>query len=193
MGPCTEARKGIDVSERMGDPALLAEQAAAEFDYPTWAGRHPWLAFFVGAPALLMLGVAASTLLVVGLASFVDGQTVETTPALQAIGIWTGWFIAVLPAVGASLLQCYMVHASGRRPAWGFVACSLVALFAGCLMVSCIPPQITPGTGQLSVGFGIGATWNLSHAIAPLLIGAIFFALGSVRGREDQSGLNAAS
>lgn len=26
MGQCTEAKKGMDVSERMGDPAYLAEQ-----------------------------------------------------------------------------------------------------------------------------------------------------------------------
>ena len=180
-----EAENAIDYSERLGDPKRLAEQAAAAEVYPTWPGRHPWLAFVGGTPVLFLLSVAGLVLLLIGMASLVEGQTVETNPVLRQACAWASWVIAFVPGIVASLLVCRMVGASGRRRGWAMAACSLVALMAGCLMVSCTPPQSEPGTGNLSIGFGIGAAWQVGQAIAPLVIGVVFVALG--RATVDQA------
>ena len=173
-----EAKNAIDYSQRLGDPAQLAEQAAAAGVYPTWAGRHPWLALLVGAPVLFLLSVCGLVLLAIGMASLVEGRTVATTPGLTQVCWWAGSAIAFVPAVAVSLLLCRMVAASGRRRLWALAACSLVAVLAGGLVVSCTPPQIEPGTGRLAIGVGAGSAWQLAQAIGPLLIGVVFVAMG---------------
>ena len=170
MSQCTEAEQSMDFSEKLGTPKAVADQAAAALRYRTWAGRHPRLAFLAGAPVLFVLGVTVCTLLMVGLASFFEGQTVETMPALKSHCYWAGWAIAFVPPIAASLMLCRMVYVSGRQRAWALGACAMVALLAGCLMVACIPPQTIPGTGSLRIGFGLGSTWQFDQAIAPLLI-----------------------
>lgn len=178
MNHRTEAENTINLTERLGDPKQLAERACAAQAYPTWSGRHPWLAFVAGTPAVFLLSVAGFTLLAIGVAFLAEGQTVETNPALMQACKWAGWTIAFVPAIVASLLLCRMVSKSGRRRLWALAACSLVALLAGCVMVSCTPPQSEPGTGNLSIGFGIGGIWRIAQAIAPLLIGVIFAVMG---------------
>ena len=184
MSQCTEAEQSMDLSEKLGNPKDVAEQAAAALFYRTWAGRHPWVAFLAGPPVLFVLGVTTCTLLMVGLASFFEGQTVETMPALKSLCYWAGWVIAFVPPIAASLLLCRMVYVSGRQRAWALGACAMVALLGGCLMVACIPPQTDPGTGSLSIGFGLGSTWQFDQAIAPLLIGLIFTTLTARHGHE---------
>ena len=180
MSQCMEAEDHIDFSETLGSPERLAEQAAAVCAYPTWPGRHPRLAFLVGPPVLFLLAVAAFTLLIIGVASLVEGQTADSMPALTQICQWVAWAIVFVPAVVASLLFCRTVNASGRKRHWALAACSLIALFGGCLMVSCVPPQSVPGTGRLTIGFGIDSTWRIGQAIAPLMIGAAFMAIGTI-------------
>ncbi len=189
MNHRTDAENTIDFSERLGDPKQLAEQAAVAKIYPTWSGRHPWLAFVVGTPAIFLLCVAGFLLLAIGMAMLLDGQTVETNPRLvQACG-WASLAIAFVPASAASLLLCRMVRASGRRRLWALAACSLIAVLAGCLIVSCTPPQSEPGTGRLTVGFGIGSTWHIGQAIGPLLIGIVFLAMGRATRNDPEDDL----
>lgn len=52
-----ETENPIDVTQRLGDPKQLAEQAVAARVYPTWTGRHPWLALGVATPAIFLLSV----------------------------------------------------------------------------------------------------------------------------------------
>ncbi len=185
MNQGTEAKNTINFTERLGDPEQLAEQASLAKVYPTWSGRHPWLAFVAGTPAVFLLSVAGFMLLAIGVACLAEGRTVETNPTLMQACEWAGWIIAFVPAIVASLLLCRMVSKSGRRRLWALAACSLVALLAGCLMVSCMPPQSVPGTGNLSVGFGVGGAWRIGQAIAPLLIGVIFVVMG--RAAKDKT------
>ena len=189
MNQGMEAEDTIDFAERLGDPVQLAEQASAATVYPTWAGRHPWLAFVAGTPVLFLLSVAGFVLLLAGVAALLEGQTVETSPALMRAFVWASWTIAFVPAIVASLLLCRMVNTSGRRRRWALAACGLVALLAGCLIVSCTPPQSQPGTGNLSLAFGIGATWQVAQAVAPLLIGVIFMALGRTGKKKTEDKL----
>ncbi len=193
MSHGTEAENTVDFSERLGNPEQLAEQAAVTTVYPTWAGRHPWLAFVAATPALFLLSVVGFTLLVIGMALLVEGQTIETNPALKQVCKCAGWAIAFVPAIAAALLLCWRVSASGRRRLWALAACCSVALLAGCLMVSCIPPQSQPGTGNLSIGFGVGGNWQIGQAIAPLLIGAVFMALGRLTKDKTEDDLGSRS
>ncbi len=182
MNECMEAESKMDLSERLGNPKQLAEQAAATMVYRTWSGRHPWLAFLAGPPILFLLGVTACTLLMIGATSLFEGQTVSTMPALTTVCYWAGWAIAFVPPIAVSLMLCRLVFISGRRRRWALAACSVVGLLAGCLAVACIPPQAVPGTGSLSIGFGIDSTWRIDQAIAPLLIGVLFTALAAKGG-----------
>lgn len=178
MNQGTEAESTIDFAERLGDPKELAEQASAAHVYPTWAGRHPWLAFVAWTPVLFLLSVAAFGLLLVGVATFFEGSTVATNPSLMQVVTLGGWAVAFLPAVVASLLLCRMVGRSGRRKLWALAACVLLAFLAGSLFVSCSPPYSKPGTGNFTIGLGVGAGWQFAQAVAPLLIGVVFVALG---------------
>lgn len=182
MSQCMEAESKMDLSERLGTPEQLAEQAAATMTYRTWSGRHPWLAFLAGPPVLFVLGVAACTLLVVGVASFFDyfrGQTIETMPAMVSLCYWASWTITRVPPIVVSLLLCRMAYVSGRRRRWALLACSVVALLAGGLAVACVPPQTVAGTGVLRIGFGLGGAWFFDQAIVPLMIGLLFTALAA--------------
>lgn len=184
MSQCMEAESKMDLSERLGTPEQLADQAAATMVYRTWPGRHPWLAFLVGPPVLFVLGVTVCTLLMIGVASLFEGQTVKTMPSLASICYWAGWITAFVPPIAVSLLLCRTVYLSGRRRRWALAACSMVALLAGCLAVACVPPQTAPGTGILSIGFGVGSTWHFDQAIAPLMIGLLFTALAAKGGEQ---------
>ena len=184
MSQCTEAERNVDLLEKLGSPKLLADQAAAASLYQTWAGRHPWLAFLAGAPILFVLGVTICTLLVVGLALLLEGQTVQTMPALESICYWAGWAIAVVPSIAASLLLCRMVYASGRKRVWALGACAMVALLAGGTIVDCMPPRTDPGTGCLRIGLALGGAWCFAQAIAPLLIGLAFTTLTARHSHE---------
>jgi hypothetical protein len=135
---------------------------------------------------LFLLSVAAFGLLLVGVASFFEGATVETNPNLMQAVTWAGWVVAFLPAVVASLLICRMVGRSGRRRLWALAACALLAFFAGSLFVSCTPPLSKPGTGNFTIGLGVGAGWRYAQAIAPLLVGVVFVTLGRRRKGTDK-------
>jgi len=172
-----EAAEAINYSERIGDPQQLAERVVAAQVYSNWSGRHPWLAFVLGAPILFLVSVVGIAAMVVGFTTLVEGQTLETNPGLANACRFAGWTIAFVPAIVASLILCRFVRRSRRRRLWGLAACGFVALLAGCLMVNCSPPLSQPGTGNLTIGFGVGAAWRASQALMPLLIGTLFLIL----------------
>ena len=130
MNQGMEAEDTIDFAERLGDPGQLAEQASAATVYPTWAGRHPWLAFVAGTPVLFLLSVAGFVLLLAGVAALLEGQTVETSPALMQAFVWASWTIAfqvTLPYLNAASRNLTTLGTSTTCPS-GWTANSAASL-----------------------------------------------------------------
>ena len=157
-----------------GDPRDSVSGSPESPAYRTWAGRHPWVAFVLGAPLLFVGSLVLCTLLVICGAAALAGKTVQTNPTLVQAFAWVGLSIAYVSPGMAAFALCWLVHRSGRRRFWALASCALLALLAGCLMVSCQVPQTTPGTGKLVIGFGVGGVWHVSQALVPLLVGCTF-------------------
>ena len=149
--------------------------------YSHWYGRYPWLAFIIGSPLLfLALAVINCFAFYLFLSFAAEGRTVETSPLIMQTVFWASQTIAFVPALGATLLLCWMVNRSGRRRLWALAACGIVALLASCFSVSCTLPQTEPGTGNVSLCFAASLRfwqsdfWHPSQAVAPLIIGILF-------------------
>lgn len=163
-----------DLVERLGSPDVLALQAASVRS-STWAGRHPWLAFVLGAPATalvaILLGVILSALTLIPLA---QGKTLETAPWMGPVMPVLGPVQVILPATIVCLLLCRSVNRSQLGVRWALAGCGLIAFLCGAANIHWVPAVSVPGSGQLSMGlsFPFAGTWY--QTLAPLLVGAIY-------------------
>jgi hypothetical protein len=161
--------------ERLGSPEKLAIQAA-QVPLATWSGRHPWLAFIIGAPAIT-LGLTIVSVLVTAFAliPFAEGKTLATDPWMGPLMFVLGFVQVVVPSIIACFLVCRLVRRSVRSPWWGVVSCGLVAVLCSTMYVHWAPAASIPGTGRMSMGFvfwPISTTWL--QATVPLVIGIVF-------------------
>lgn len=173
--------------ERLGSPETLAIQAA-QVPRATWAGRHPWLAFIIGAPAIT-LGLTIGLLFVIFniLTLFVEVITLASAPWLEPLMMVLNFVQVVVPATIACFLVCRLVSRSVRSPWWGVVSCGVVAVLCSMMHVHWAPAATIPGTGMLSIGILAWPTpTTLLHATVPLVIGVVF-AIKNFSPRKPQS------
>jgi hypothetical protein len=170
----TEAQSVKTIEQRMGTQDELAIAAAREFRRSRFCGRHPWLAFIV-APAPLMIVVLILYFLPVLLSvSFIEGETTSSSPTMVSAFVWFCRAAAYVPAAIVALVLCHLAVRSGRGWRWFVPACLILSALAGSFSVSCRPPT-TPGTGQLTMGFGIGpGVFHVLQALVPLGIAAAY-------------------
>jgi hypothetical protein len=175
------------LNSRLGAPDELACRAAAALRQRTYAGRHP-LITFVAAPlptaALLLASLVAAFLLV--LSAVPEGSTANDYGPVWAAIVMQGtvWTMRFVPFVVGALLFCHLARGAVRGRRWSLVACGLVALLAVAFSVSLTMPTYGPGSGRLTLGFGVppsGTQWL--QALAPLAIWLAYSAR-EIMGRE---------
>ena len=184
MNESKDATHSLQLSAREEKPTHTCTQETSK-KHSYWYGRHPWLAFIFGSPLLFLIFIAGNCFVFYLFLSFAaEGRTVETSPLIMQTVFWASQTIVCVPALGATLLLCWMVNRSGRRRLWALAACGIVALLASCFSVSCTLPQTEPGTGKLMVCFAASPRfwqsdfWHPSQAVAPLIIGVLFTFVG---------------
>lgn len=141
---------------------------------PTWASRHPWLAFVFGAPSLFLICIIVYMLVLIGVGSVAGRRTMETNPAAVSVFMSAAQAVAFVPAVLAAAWLCWRVARSGRKARWAMAGCCLIALLAACLFVDCVAPTAQPNSGKLTLGFGVGSSMRPIQSIGPLLAGVLY-------------------
>ena len=169
--------------EECNQPPHIAPQTThTPKGYPTWSGRHPWIAFIVGPPTLfLTLFILTNIVVGYSLVTLTEGKTVQTTAWLPYACTLASWSGSFLPAIVAVLIVCRLFGSSGRTYRWGAAACCTIALLSFITYCSCSPPQTEPGTGTIIFAlifpflspmsdlFG----WQIVQAIVPIALGFI--------------------
>ncbi|HVX14078.1 MAG TPA: hypothetical protein VHC22_23030 [Pirellulales bacterium] len=145
----------LTAEERLGAPASLAIAAKKEYVKRSFAGRHPFVVFFLGP--IVVTQVAWHLLLFVCVLLKWSVTPYEPVTMLPPTGL--EWFIAYacvylmryLPFV---VLAPFFMHTARKcyRPAWGTLACGLVAYMAFVNYMDVFPPT---EKHNLTVGF----TW----------------------------------
>jgi hypothetical protein len=141
---------------------------------PTWASRHPWLAFVFGAPSLFLICIIVYMLVLIGVGQLSGRRTMETSPLAVSVFITSAKAIAFVPAIVAAAWLCWRVARSGRKARWAMAGCCLIALLAACLFVDCVAPTAQPNSGKLTLGFGVGSSMRPIQSIGPLLAGVLY-------------------
>lgn len=159
---------------RLGSPEHLAAQAAS-LPKATWSGRHPWLAFVVGAPVLTLCLVIVCLLTVVfGLLPFAEGRTLASDPWMGPVMMVLGPLQVIIPSSIACIIMFRLVRRSVRSPWWAVGSCALITLLCMVIFIQWAPPVSKPGSGMMSVGFGLPIVRTWFQAIVPLLIGIVY-------------------
>ena len=177
----SQERIGMDAdayATRLGAPDEIASRAVFELRRRTYAGRHPFI-MFVAAPlptaVLLLVGLCVPLLLVFSAVPD-DYAGQEHLPAwtealVQAV-VWTMQFA---PFLAGALVFCHLAKRAVCGARWSFVACGLLALLAGCFMVSLSLPTSGPGSGTLMMGFRLPpAPVQYLQALAPIAVWFIY-------------------
>lgn len=166
--------KTNDELERLGSPEILAMQAASVRS-STWAGRHPCLAYALGAPATalgsILLTVFLTALILI---PFAQGQTLDSAPWMGPVLTVLGPAQVILPATIVCLLLCRSVSRSNHSVWWGLAGCGLIALLCGAANINWTPAVSVPGTGKLSMGLGFPFATTWFQTLAPIVVGSVF-------------------
>jgi len=162
--------------EKLGSPELLASAAQKAFGGRTFAGRHPIMTFLIGPIPLLFVTWYA----IVGICGLCKGFVTPMEPAQIDPPTAFEWVVAYgcvyvsrfLPFVLAAWLFTRL-GSRAKRPAWGLVACGIVAYFAFTFWMNVAPP-----TEQYSLRIVYTFLFGLRHwqrrlaqAILPLAFG----------------------
>ena len=159
------------VFDRLGQPRELAQEAAQQFDYPTWLGRHPWLSFVV-APVPLLLSVMLvylSALVLIGEYAL-DSVNVPTVMK-QLFGF--AWQASVLLVPAFLGLVGYSWLRSSRSWHWLLPSTVLALVLAATLQAGV---EISPIAGESQASVGLSSMGALTPALGltTLVAGVIF-------------------
>ena len=176
-------RIGMDanlISDRLGTPDELASRAVCAMRQRTYAGRHP-LVTFVAAPlptaVLLLVALCAGFLL--ALSAVPEGAVADEMPVwAPAVMQGIAWAMRFVPFLAGAVLFCHLARRAHCGSGWSFAACALVALLALVFMVSLTFPTNGPGSGSLTLGFGLPprlAQWF--QALPPLSVWLLYVGL----------------
>jgi hypothetical protein len=167
------------IFERLGSPESLAA-LAGQVPRSTWAGRHPWLAFVAGAPAVA-LGIIVVTFMIT---PFGEGTSLALGSWFGPLMIALGPLQVIASVIIACLMILRMVRRSGRGPCWGVASCGLIAVVCATTVIQWEPSNPSPGTGMIMIGLvPFAATWF--QTLVPVVIG-IVYAAWNVPSRKPQ-------
>jgi hypothetical protein len=169
------------VSQRIGEPEILAEQLVASYRVASWWGRHPIIGFCLLPPVTLMILLPATVLVLYGL--FLLGnlfsrhaipldefkRAVITAPS--AFVEWNNpllYFIHSVPIAITTILFCKLVARSASGMNWFLITCGVCSL-SGFFTWTGFSPN------GFYLGYGSPATHNWISAAIPWLIAAGVF------------------
>lgn len=183
------------LNARLGDPEILAAQAAEEYRRSRWISRHPLLVFGL-LPLPVTLLVVIATLVLIGLVAYgigwlVAGDAVELPrPAVVALAYSAAWGVRFVPFVFLVVLLSRLYLRSQVSRWWLATAAAQVLVVAGSL-VSSIRYSSEPGQSAWILGFAWmpvphGDAWALPflnllgwmqalQIAVPLAVGALVF------------------
>jgi hypothetical protein len=169
-------REGLKMSnealleERLGEPEVLATQAAEEYRRRRWVSRHPLLVFgLLPIPTLVVacaVLVMAYGLVSYGLLSlFVSDVNDLPRPVTIAFAYTLAWGIRFVPFVLLAIMFSRLYLRNKVNRWWFIVAAFQILLMAGSL-VSSIQYSDEPGKSAFSLGFAwapmpVGDGWEL--------------------------------
>ena len=183
----------LNVETRLGQPAEVAERAAAEYRKASWTHRHPLIVFgLLPLPLFLVTMIVISmmfmSLEVAGyLISLIDSDVQVDVPRWVVVGMAYGFMYCMkfLPFVWMMRFFTRRYLRSGVAPIWYGVA-AVQTLFLAGTFVSTILHSDTPGHStmfmnfvwlQSAMGIGIGDAlrmlvgWSqLFQIAAPVLL-----------------------
>lgn len=188
-----------NLNARLGDPEMLAAQAAEEYRRTRWTSRHPLLVFgLLPLPVTLLatLLVAIATLVLFELAAYGIGWLVAgdvdhlPRPAVVALAYSAAWGVRFVPFVLLVVLFSRLYLRSQVSRWWLATAAVQVLVVAGSL-ISSIHYNSEPGKSAWMLGFAWmpvphGDGWALPflnligwmqalQIAVPLAVGALVF------------------
>jgi hypothetical protein len=191
-----EGENGMDATnlavldERLGRPAVLAEQAGATYRRGFWR-RHPALTFLLGPVLTVLGGIVGYELLLVGLLLGYAVMRPEAVP-VSARELWWARVlfggVVVVPFAATAWLFCRLTHRHGRGWGWGLTACGILAVLAGWFQPALSLPPAGAIHGSVAVGLGFQVVPRLGQLVVPLLAGAAFAGWPRRRGPRAQLG-----
>ena len=132
-----------NAEDKLGSPESLAATAEKEYRRRTFAGRHPFLTFVVGAISTAFVTWFVIVLICAECKSFVTPLTPITHHApstIEWVAAYGSMYVAAyLPYILTAAFFSYVARRAGR-PGWGMVACALVAYFAFVNIYEVYPP-----------------------------------------------------
>ena len=184
----TETTHTVTPQQRIGTSDEIAEMATVNYRQTRFAGRHPWLTFFI-APIpttalmmfvffLLALGLFETIPWLLGDTWQVEGKAIDQWPAgLVLLARLLDLAIKFLPSVLAVIWFCRLARRGGRSIRWALPACLLVAWFSSLLQTTMQLPQIAGERGLYTVSLGFTLFPQLPKPICvlqfvvPLVVG----------------------
>lgn len=166
-----------DLEKRLGTPQTLALAAESEYRRRTFAGRHP-IFTFIGGPFVAVFAMVVGTVTIVLIASaLVDLATDGGLRANDAArNPPSAWEMALMQGLNCIVrfvpfgLSCWLFFRLAVRsglPAWGAVACGIVAVLGFSFWAAV--DQATPDAmGCWTLGFAWRADFDQAvQAIVP--------------------------
>jgi hypothetical protein len=152
--------------ETVGRPELLAAVAGREFRRRTFAGRHPVLTFVLGPIPIVLVAFLAPLIACIGccwLIGTIRGEDMVPGRPIygEAVLSFVLTYLLRLTPFALSTWLFVRLARRARRPAWGVIACAIVAVFASIFHVL-ISPATGAEPGKLMIGFDFGnqlAVW----------------------------------
>ncbi len=159
-----------DLQQRLGEPTHLALFAAEQYHARSFWGRHPVVTFVFGPLPLLVVCWIATGLGIVGTGKSIAyvcehlfGLTDEMWKpqdhlwAQASSMVAVSWVAIVFPPLAVAGLMCRIARHNAVRWRWPIVACTLLAVVAGCLSVS-YHLAVQPRDGRFMVGLGFSGS-----------------------------------
>jgi hypothetical protein len=163
----------IELQERLGDPAKLAEFAGQHYRKRSFLGRHPIFTFLLLPVPLIVAEIVGFFLawMLLGAAlgpvleSWLNGVNECDHPfagSLFLVGL--SWCLIVLPPLATTLWTCRVARRNRIDVRWPAAACCLVAVYCALFCVTWRLPT-APGNGLFMIGFTVDSsvTWFVAN------------------------------
>lgn len=149
----------------LGEPAILAEQAAAALRESSWWGRHPFVSFCILPPFAFVGILIVALILGIPVVGLFSGYKPADLPTSYGLLLMMVTYYAAITVT--AILFCWLAGRSASGLKWALVACASCALHNAFLFL-----EITSKTA--SVGYSYPKhSQNVITVSIPLLVGAV--------------------